>query len=56
MFSMIVHSVGLSGSQMFVANITLNTRGFKVFGFNVIHYVGLTTAQMITFSALELFS
>ena len=54
MFSVVMHPVGLSGSQMFVAHVAYYPRGGHVLRLNVVNNVWLLTADVTTLATLEL--
>ena len=54
MFSVIMHPVGLSGSQMFVAHVTADPRGGHVLGLNVVNNVRPLTADVPALATFKL--
>ena len=53
MCSMLMHSVRLSGSGMFVAQLTYNTIMLNMLGLNVVYHVWSLLAYMLTLSTLK---
>ena len=53
-YTVVMHSVGLSSSQVFVAHVTDHPRGGHVLGLNMVDYVRLLTAGVPTLATFKL--